>query len=537
MTDQQASGQFDVLVVGAGFAGLYAIYPLRQQGLSVRALEAGSDVGGTWYWNRYPGCRCDVESMEYSFSFSEALQQDWDWSERYATAAEIQTYARHVARRFDLRRHIDFDTRVVSAAYDGETGGWQVVTAQGRSLQARFLVMATGVLSAGRIPEFDGLDRFRGGTYHTSTWPFDAPDFTGKSVAILGAGSSGVQAIPELAKQAGHLYVLLRTPNYVVPARNGPLAAAEMAKIRALYPELRAKARSMRGAILLPLRDQSALEVTEAERQAEFERRWQMGGAFNFTSAFNDVQSDPKVNRIASDFIRAKISAAVNDPATARALQPPHLVGTRRLCVGTEFYETFNRANVTLVNLNETPLLGFTETGARVGDGDIALDAMVFATGFDAITGALSKIDIRGRDAVRLQEVWQQGATSLIGMMSAGFPNLFMVGGPGSPAVLTNVIMSIEHHVDWISGCIDWLRMKGLKTIEATPEAQKAWAEHVAEVGAMALSSQGNAWYLGANVPGKPKLFLPYAGGFPQYVARVKDMTANGYAGFATTRD
>lgn len=523
---------FDVVVVGAGFAGLYALYRLREMGLSVRVLEAGSDVGGTWFWNRYPGCRCDVESIEYSFSFSEALQREWDWSERYAPAAEIREYARHVAERFDLYRDIDLDTRVTSATW--ADGSWRIETETGGQVQARICVMATGVLSAGQVPDLPGLADFAGETCHTSTWPAEGVDLSGKRVAVMGTGSSGVQAIPEIAQVAERLHVLLRTPNYVVPARNAPLHPAELERFRFLYPELRQRARNMRGGALFTLRDQSALEVSAEERQREFERRWRIGGAFNIQSAFNDIQTNPEVNAMLSDFIRGKIGEIVEDPDTAEALKPPHLIGTRRLCVGTDFYETFNRPNVDLIDLRETPFERFTDSGFITGGTETKIDTMVFATGYDAITGALSRIVITGRDGRTLAQHWQDGARAHLGLMPAGFPNLFLLTGPGSPAVLSNVIVSIEQHVDWMAECLAWLREKGRATIEATQAAEQGWVDHVRALGEASLLSKGSAWYLGVNVPGKPRVFLPYAGGVPRYREECAEVAADGYRGFVT---
>ena len=525
----------DAVIIGAGFAGLYALHRLRRLGLKARVFETGADVGGTWYWNRYPGCRCDVESMEYSYSFDDTLQQEWNWTERYASQPEILAYARHVADRFDLRRDITFNTRVTAARWDEADKIWHVRTETGETVQARWCIMATGVLSAGRIPEFEGLDQFQGATFHTSTWPHEGVDFSGQRVAVMGTGSSGVQAIPLIAQQASRLHVLLRTPNYVVPARNGPLPESEIRRFKSNYPQLREEARNAKGGVLLRLRKESASEVSAQERERAFEERWQIGGAFNFQTTFSDIQTNLQANTYASDFLRGKIAQIVKDPVKARWLQPRHLLGTRRLCVGTDFYETFNRPNVDLVNLREEPIAGFTRKGVRVGSREIELDAVVFATGFDAMTGALSAIDISGRGGATLRQHWAHGPRTCLGLMSAGFPNLFLITGPGSPSVLSNVIVSIEQHVEWVTDCMAAMKSRGQAAIEPTAQAEAEWSEHVATLGANSLFADGESWYLGSNVPGKPRVFLPYAGGVPAYRERCAQVAAQGYAGFTLT--
>jgi cyclohexanone monooxygenase len=532
MSTHSSQEALDAVIVGGGFAGLFMLHRLRQMGMRARILEAGSDVGGTWYWNRYPGCRCDVESLEYSYSFDDGLQQSWKWSERYASQPEILSYARHVAERFGLRGDIDFDTRVASARYEESRGKWDVTTTTGRVVSARFCIMATGSLSAGRVPEFPDLDQFEGEVYHTSTWPQHGVEFAGKRVAVMGVGSSGVQAIPLIAKEAKKLHVLLRTPNYVVPARNGPLDEIEAGRVIENYAALRKAALSCRGGVLLRVRDESGLAVDEAEREREFEKRWQMGGAFNFVSAFNDLQTNVDVNRMASDFVRGKIGQIVQNPVWSRWLQPEHLLGTRRLCVGTDYYETYNRDNVSLENLRLEPLLRFTPRGVQIGNREIALDTMVFATGFDALTGALSSIDIKGRDRRRLTDHWRAGPRTMLGLMTAGFPNLFLLTGPGSPSVLTNVLMSIEQHVNWVARCLADLTGADLRIIEPSSDAEAEWSEHVQSVGAKTLFAGGDSWYVGANVPGKPRVVLPYAGGLPAYTQHCARIAAENYPGF-----
>lgn len=522
----------DAIIIGAGFAGLYMLYKLRQLGFKALVLEAGSDVGGTWYWNRYPGCRCDVESLEYSYSFSDELQQSWQWSERYAPQEEILEYARHVADRFDLRTDICFETRVKRAVFDESTNAWTAEAGDGRSWLARTCIMATGCLSAGRIPDFPGLSDFAGAVYQTSAWPFEGVDFSGQRVAVVGVGSSGVQAIPLIAEQAKHLYVLQRTPNYVVPARNAALPVEVEQQAKASYKELRDLALTMPGGVILRRRPQSALEVSPEELRQGFEERWEMGGAFNFMSSFGDVQSNPEANRLASEFARSKIAEIVRDPQVAMDLMPPHLMGTRRLCVGTNYYETFNRSNVTLVNLRKEPVTRFTATGVIVGEGQVEIDVLVLATGFDAITGALTAMEIVGRGGETLRDHWAAGAKTQLGLMSRGFPNLFMITGPGSPSVLSNVLVSIEQHVNWIGDCLQWLRNHNRALIEATHEGEAAWMDEVAQLGSASLLAGGDSWYLGANVPGKPRLFMPYCGGVPAYRERCAKVAHEGYSGF-----
>ncbi len=524
---------FDAVIVGAGFAGLYMLHRLRGLGLRVRLIEAGGDVGGTWYWNRYPGCRCDVESFEYSYAFSEELEQSWHWHERYAPQAEILAYAQHVADRFDLRRDIEFNRRVVSANFDNADSRWTISTDQGERLRARFCIMATGCLSAGRVPEFPGLTEFKGRVLHTSTWPWEGARFDSERVAVMGVGSSGVQAIPLIAEQARHLSVLLRTPNYVVPARNGQTDEESAKDVKRQYRERRALALTMPGGVLLKRRPESALAVTPEERRQGFEERWTMGGAFNFVSAFSDIQTSTEPNRLASEFVRDKIRETVRDPKVAAGLVPSHLMGTRRLCVGTDYYETYNRSNVDLVNLRDQPIVRFTSSGVVVGQREIELDTMVFATGFDAMTGALGAINIVGSSGRSLRAHWSEGPRTYLGLASASFPNMFFVTGPGSPSVLSNVVVSIEQHVEWISECLRWMGDNGHTKICAQQDAEDGWGRHVNEVGQASLLSSGDSWYLGSNVPGKPRVFMPYAGGVPAYRSHCQRVASEGYAGFS----
>jgi len=523
---------FDAVIVGAGFAGLYMLYRLRNLGFSVRVYEAGSGVGGTWYWNRYPGARCDVESVQYSYQFSEALQQEWNWSERYATQPEILRYANSVADRFDLRKDIQLDTRVNAATFDTERRRWTLVFADGSEVVARFCIMATGCLSATNTPQFPGLDSFRGTVYHTGHWPHEKVDFTGQRVGVIGTGSSAIQSIPLIAQEAKHLFVFQRTPHYTVPAHNAVLEPEYTRKVKAEYPAMRSRAKQMFAGIDLRLNDRSALQVSEADRQREYEARWAYGGV-SFMGAFNDLLFDPDSNTTAAEFVRAKIREIVRDPALAEALSPRYVIGCKRLCVDTGYYDTFNRPNVTLVDVSRSSIEAITPQGVQVAGKVYDLDSLVLATGFDAMTGALTRIDIRGTGGEALRDKWHGGPRAYLGLMTAGFPNLFTITGPGSPSVLTNMLPSIEQHVDWIADCLVYLRSRRMTQIEPTLEAENEWVAHVNEVAGTNLRSTCSSWYVGANVPGKPRVFMPYIGGFPAYLQKVNEVVAAGYRGFA----
>ncbi|WP_437720504.1 flavin-containing monooxygenase [Sorangium sp. So ce861] len=529
-------GRFDAVVVGAGFAGLYMLYRLRQLGLSARVYEAGSGVGGTWFWNRYPGARCDIPSMDYSYSFSPELQEEWKWTERYATQPEILRYLEHVADRFELRRDIQLGTRVTAAAFDEATGRWAVQTDDGASVSAGFLIMATGCLSAAKTPDLPGIDRFQGERYHTSRWPHGGVDLRGKRVGVLGTGSSGVQVIPVIAEQAARLFVFQRTPCFSVPARNAPLDPAYEAWMKANYAEYRRKARETRAGVVMEVNPKSALEVSPEERERAYKARWEQGGT-PFLVTFSDVMRSREANETAAEFVRAQIRATVRDPAVAEALCPrEYPLGTRRLCVDTRYYETFNRDNVTLVDLRASPIEEVTERGLRTRGAEHALDCLVFATGFDAMTGALTRIDLRGRGGASLKQRWADGPRTYLGLAVAGFPNLFTITGPGSPSVFSNAIVSIEQHVEWIADCLAYLRARRLERIEATAEAEDRWVAHVKEVADGTLYPLANSWYIGANIPGKPRVLMPYAGGVGAYRKRCEEVAAQGYAGFALSR-
>jgi cyclohexanone monooxygenase len=531
-TPETAGGDdFDAIIVGAGFSGLYMLYRLRAMGLRARVFEAGGGVGGTWYWNRYPGARCDIESMEYSYQFSDELQQQWDWTERYAGQQEILRYANHVADRFELRRDVRFDTRVTAAHYQGELG-WIVETDRGLRARAPFCIMATGCLSSVNTPAFPGGDAFAGPRYHTGRWPEHEVDFSGLRVGVIGTGSSAIQSIPIIARQAAALTVFQRTPNYTIPAHNGPLDPARQKAVKADYARLRARAKQNRAGIDFVTNEKSALAVSAAERQQEYEARWAKGG-IPFIGAFADLLIDAAANDTAAEFVKAKIRTVVKDPRIQAMLTPANAIGCKRLCVDTGYWQTFNRANVTLVDVARQPIEALTLKGVRVAGHEHEQDAIVFATGFDAMTGTLLRIDIRGRDGVRLGDRWRDGPKSYLGLAVAGFPNLFMITGPGSPSVLTNMLPSIEQHVDWIAACIGALRARGLGIIEAKAAAESAWMAHNAEVAGASLRSTCSSWYLGANIAGKPRTFMPYIGGFPVYVQKCAEIVAKGYDGFA----
>jgi cyclohexanone monooxygenase len=531
-----ALDEYDVVVVGAGFAGLYMLYRLRCLGFRALVYEQASGVGGTWYWNRYPGARCDVESMKYSYSFSDELQQEWEWTERYACQAEILRYANHVADRFDLRREIQFDTRVLAARFEESMSRWSVATSDGKVVSARFLIMATGCLSSARMPDINGAGSFMGKTYHTGHWPHQEVDFSGQRVGVIGTGSSAIQLIPVVAAQARHLVVFQRTPNFSIPAHNRPLTEETKRWWKSNYTAHRRYAReATRTGIVAEPPTKGALEDSAEDRGRNYEARWQVGGT-GFMASYNDLLIDKAANETAAEFVRAKIAEIVRNPSVAKLLQPfNHPIGTKRICVDTGYYETFNRENVTLVDVGMAPIEQIDRDGLRAGGRHHALDAIVFATGFDAMTGALTRIDIVGRAGIHLRRTWDAGPRTYLGLMSAGFPNLFLVTGPGSPSVLSNMIVSIEQHVDWIASCIARLRKRQLDTIEATENAEEEWAAQVNKVAQKTLFPQANSWYVGANVPGKPRVFMPYIGGVDLYRRICNDIVRSGYPGFVIT--
>lgn len=521
----------DAVVIGAGFGGMYCLHRLRSKGFSVQALEVGSDVGGTWFWNRYPGARCDVESMEYSYGFDEDLQQEWEWSQRYASQPEILSYANHVADRFDLRRDILFSTTVTSARFMKSRQRWLVTTDTGQTFDSQYLILATGMLSSANTPKFPGLADFSGDVYHTGQWPQDGVDFTSKRVAVIGTGSSGIQAIPVIAQQAEHLTVFQRTPNYSIPARNQPLDPADVAQIKATYPAFRAANRRQTAGFgaAQPRGTVGALQVDSEQRLNDYEKRWGIGG-FGFLRGYVDLLINPESNETAAKFVRRKIAETVHDPETAALLTPTQVIGCKRLCVDTNYFETYNRPNVTLIDVSSEPVC-FVAAGISVGGAVVDVDCVVLATGFDAMTGSTSKIEICGRDGMKLTDKWAAGPVNFLGLSVSGFPNLFMITGPGSPSVLTNMIVAIEQHVDWIADTIEAQHAEGYRVIEATQESEERWVDHVNAVANMTLYPSCNSWYLGANVPGKPRVFMPLIG-FPDYSDECDRIAAAGYEGF-----
>ncbi|HEY2870819.1 MAG TPA: NAD(P)/FAD-dependent oxidoreductase [Reyranella sp.] len=534
----QLPRQLDVVIVGAGLAGLYAIHRLRKIGLKVRAYEAGSGVGGTWFWNRYPGARCDVESLEYSYSFDDQLQQDWKWPERYGTQPEILKYINHVADRFDLRRDVQLNTRIKSAVFDGQENAW-VVKTDNEEIHARYCVMAAGNLSTPRVPDFKGLKDFKGKWYHSGLWPHEGVDFSGLRVGVIGTGSSGVQMIPLIAQQAKHLTVFQRTANFSLPARNEPMPEEKERQHKAEYPERRRAAYDTPFAIAgYPKPTKSALEAAEEERNKAFEAKWQEGGSISYLYSYTDLLVNKASNDIASEFVRNKIRSMVTDQKTAELLAPKdHPIGTKRLCLDTNYYETYNRQNVSLVGVRSDPIDAITATGLKLKSGAaFELDAIVFATGFDAMTGALNEIDVRTTDGAVLRSHWEGGPLTYLGLMIAGFPNMFVVTGPGSPGVKTQMIASIEQHVDWIADAIDHLGKHQLDRIEPTATAETDWVDHVNKVADSTLYPLANSWYMGANIPGKPRVFMPYVGGFDRYKKHCDAVAAQGYRGFTLSR-
>jgi cyclohexanone monooxygenase len=535
MISSDLKQKLDVVIVGAGFAGLYQLYCMRKIGLTSRVLEAGEGVGGTWFWNRYPGARCDVESFDYSYSFSKELEQEWEWSERYAPQEEILRYINHVADRFDLRKDIQLNTRVQTATFNEAMNCWTVITENGEVFESQFCIMATGCLSIPQTPNIKGLDSFRGELYHSAYWPKENVQFRGKKVGLIGTGSSGVQMTPIIAEQATHLTVFQRTANYSVPAQNEPVSKQLSREVKAHYADRRARGREAITGQYLSANDVSALEVSSEERQAEFEFRWRgAGGGFRMLRAFSDLLRDPKANKYAMEFIASKIRNIVQDPAVAELLIPkPDLpFGTKRLCVDTNYYETFNRPNVALVDVKASPIEEITPYGLRTQDREFELDMIVLATGFDAMTGALLKIDIRGLGGKALKDKWAHGPRTYLGLAIAGFPNLFTITGPGSPSVLSNMVHSIETHADWITACIKHSRQRGCARIEANGSAEDKWVEHVNEVADRTLYPIGNSWYVGANIPGKPRIFMPYVAGVPAYRQIIDEVAQKNYDGF-----
>jgi len=533
MSNQPArASSVDAVIVGAGFSGLYLLHRLRGLGFTTRVLERGGDVGGTWYWNRYPGARCDVESMQYSYSFDEALQQEWHWPEKFSAQPDILAYANHVADRFDLRKDIDFDTTVTAAHFDARARRWRVETDGGERISAQFFVMATGCISTAQIPDIEGLADYKGRTFHTGNWPHEKVDFTGERIAVIGTGSSGIQAIPVLAQQAAHVTVFQRTPNYSLPSQNCSMTDEYEQSWKEVYAARREEMRGSFHGSIKDLNDKPALSVSEAERQATYQKRWDIGGT-PYLGAFNDLLTNKEANDTASEFVRNQIRKIVKDPETAELLAPKtYPIGTKRICVDSGYFETYNRDNVKLVDISRKPIERFTADGLVANGTHYDFDSVVFATGFDAMTGTLFQVDIQGRGGRMLKEKWEAGPRTYLGLMTEGFPNMFMITGPGSPSVKSNMIISIEQHVDLVTDSLVHMRERGLEVMEPERQAEDDWVDHVQEAANRTLFPLANSWYMGANIPGKPRLFTPYIGGVGRYRRTCEQMVADGYKGF-----
>ena len=522
----------DVVVVGAGFSGLYLLYRLRKAGFSTRVFERGGDVGGTWYWNRYPGARCDVESLQYSYSFDEQLQQDWHWPEKFSAQPDILAYANHVADRFNLKKDIEFNIEVKASWFDENLKTWKITTNTGEDINAQYFIMATGCISTTQIPNIKGLSDYVGNTFHTGDWPHEEVDFSGQSIAVIGTGSSGIQSIPVLAKQAKKLTVFQRTPNYSIPSQNEPMTKKYERSWKDVYSERRKEMRYSAHGSLKDLNDVPALSVDEDQRQELYTKRWAVGGT-GFLGSFNDLLTNADANYTAAEYVRQQIKRVVKDKETAEILCPrSYPIGTKRICIDTGYFETYNRENVKLVDISKKHIQRLVTDGIIVDDQLYAFDSIIFATGFDAMTGSIFNVDIKGRDGLALKEKWNAGPKTYLGLMSASFPNLFMITGPGSPSVKSNMIMSIEQHVDLVIETLLSMRRKGLSVVEPELEAENKWVDHVQEVANKTLFPQANSWYMGANIPGKPRLFMPYIGGVGAYREICEEIVANNYRGF-----
>ena len=530
----QREPDVDAVIVGAGFSGLYMLYRAREVlGIKVRVFEAGGGVGGTWYWNRYPGARCDSESIYYCYTFSPEIQQEWDWSSKYPGQPEILRYLDFVADRLDLRKDIQFNTRVTNAVFDEAHDLWEVTTEAGESVTARFLISAVGCLSSTNTPDLNGLDRFEGRCVHTGQWPVDGVDFTGQRVGMIGTGSTGIQATPVISAEADHLTIFQRTANFSIPARNAPLSPERLAQVKSEYPSIVETLRASNAGFPYEMSMRSALEDSEEQRNAVYEKLWKEGGFAFFWGSYFDVVVDEKANDTAADFIRQKIRETVKDPEVAEMLIPRgYPFGTKRPPIDTDYFESFNRDNVTLVDLKKDPLVEITPKGLRTEGGEFEFDILVLATGFDAMTGSLLRMGIQGVGGRSLEEKWEEGPKTYLGLQTAGFPNLFIITGPGSPSVLVNMPTAIEQHVEWISDCIEYMRARDYRRIEATVDAEERWVDEVNEAASMTLFLKADSWYVGANIPGKKRVFMPYPGGNIEYKRFCDESVEAGYAGF-----
>jgi cation diffusion facilitator CzcD-associated flavoprotein CzcO len=527
--------ELDVLVVGAGFSGLYALHRLREMGRRVHAVDAGTDVGGVWYWNRYPGARCDIESVDYCYSFSSDVVDEWDWTERYPAQPEILAYINFVADKFDLRSSITFETSVVGLRWDDETSTWTAATNRGDTIVAEHVVMATGQLSVAQLPDIPGFEDFEGEVLHTGSWPREGVELAGKHVGVIGTGSSGVQVIPQLAKQAEHLYTFQRTAHFAIPAKNMPLDPEYVADHKSRFEEYREAARHHPGGTHRRIGQEAALDVDPEALIETFEGLWHRGGP-DILASYKDIRSDERAADKAGEFVRQKIRQIVTDPEVAENLMPRgYPFGSKRLVLEIDYYTTYNRDNVTLVNVHKDPIERITPTSVKTRAGEYDLDVLVLATGFDALTGALFNIDIVGVGGQSLPDAWSEGPQTYLGISAHGFPNLYFVAGAGSPSVLSNMLVSIEQHVEWITDYIEHMHKNGLHRAEANLEQQNAWVIHVHEVAEPTLFMKGNSWYVGANVPGKPRLFSLYLGGVGAYRKICSDVAEKDYEGFTTT--
>ncbi|KUF32760.1 MULTISPECIES: NAD(P)/FAD-dependent oxidoreductase [unclassified Lysinibacillus] len=533
----QTIKEVDAVVLGAGFAGLYMLHQLRSKGFSTIVCEAGDGVGGVWYWNRYPGARCDIESIYYNYTFSKELYEEWTWTSRFPEQAEILRYLNYVADRFQLRTDIQFNTRVTAAHFDEERHKWIVYLNDGQHILAKYFITGIGCLSAANVPNIHGLQQFSGNWYHTGHWPHEKVDFTGKRVGIIGTGSSGIQAIPVIAKEAEQLTVFQRTPQYTIPARNHPYDENFIKETKQNFEALKQSMRNSISGTPFAQNQQSAMEDSDDKRMAVFEKAWAQGG-FAFAATYDDLLTNEQSNEKAAEFIRSKIRQIVKDPVVAEKLCPKYMYGTKRQVLDSDYFEAYNRENVVLVDVKESPIKKITETGIQTTDEHYDLDSIIFATGYDGMTGPLFKIDIRGRNGETLKEKWEDGASvqTYLGLTTAGFPNLFMITGPESPSVLVNMPIAIEQHVEWIAQCIDYLREHDIDLVEPNKDAEEAWSKHCQEIANTTLYVKGDSWYTGANIEGKPRSFLIYLGGFDYYTKHCHEVAQNNYEGFKLMR-
>lgn len=525
--------EVDAVILGAGFAGLYMLHQLKSKGFSTIVYETGDGVGGVWYWNRYPGARCDIESIYYNYTFSKELYEEWTWTSRFPEQEEILRYLNYVADRLKLRSNIQFNTRVKAAHFDEEQHKWLVHLNDGHQVLAKYFITGIGCLSAANVPKFQGLDQFSGKWYHTGHWPHEKVDFTGKRVGIIGTGSSGIQAIPVIAKEAKHLTVFQRTPQYTIPARNHLYDEDFIRETKGNFKNLKHAMRNSVSGTPFAYNHPSAIEDSDHHRQEVFEEAWAQGG-FAFASTYKDLLTNEQSNEKAAAFIRSKIRETVQDPTVAEKLCPKYMYGTKRQVLDSDYFETYNRDNVLLVDVKESPILEITETGVQTASYHFELDIIIFATGYDGMTGPLFKIDIRGRNGVTLKDKWENGASvqTYLGLATASFPNLFMITGPESPSVLVNMPIAIEQHVEWIAQCIDYLREHDIDVMETNAEAEQAWSKHCREIANETLYVKGDSWYTGSNIAGKPRSFLIYLGGFDYYTKRCQEVAQNNYEGF-----